>query len=154
MRSASWSSRPEGPAFAPGFLAIIAVFAEKQGFAAGFPQHAPIKGSHQGAQHAAPANPQEGSLALVAVPATVKFWRSVMARVCQVTGKRPMVGNNVSHANNKTKRRWLPNLQYRRFWVESENRWVRLRITNAALRLIDKVGIDKVVADLRARHAL
>ena len=77
-----------------------------------------------------------------------------MARVCQVTGKRPMVGNNVSHANNKTKRRWLPNLQYRRFWVESENRWVRLRITNAALRLIDKVGIDQIVADLRAKHAL
>ena len=72
-----------------------------------------------------------------------------MARVCQVTGKRPMVGNNVSHANNKTKRRWLPNLQYRRFWVESENRWVRLRITNAALRLIDKKGIDVVLADLR-----
>ncbi len=77
-----------------------------------------------------------------------------MARVCQVTGKRPMVGNNVSHANNKTKRRWLPNLHYRRFWVETENRWVRLRISNAALRLIDKVGIDKVVADLRAQHAL
>jgi large subunit ribosomal protein L28 len=62
-----------------------------------------------------------------------------------------MVGNNVSHANNKTKRRFLPNLQYRRFWVESENRWVRLRISNAALRLIDKLGIDKVVADLRAK---
>ena len=74
-----------------------------------------------------------------------------MARVCQVTGKRPMVGNNVSHANNKTKRRWLPNLQYRRFWVESENRWIRLRISNAALRLIDKKGIDVVLADLRAR---
>jgi large subunit ribosomal protein L28 len=74
-----------------------------------------------------------------------------MARVCQVTGKGPMVGNNVSHANNKTKRRFLPNLQYRRFWLESENRWVRLRISNAALRLIDKVGIDQVVADLRAR---
>ena len=74
-----------------------------------------------------------------------------MARVCQVTGKGPMVGHNVSHANNKTKRRWLPNLQYRRFWVESENRWVRLRITNAALRLIDKIGIDAVVADLRQR---
>jgi large subunit ribosomal protein L28 len=82
------------------------------------------------------------------------IWRSVMARVCQVTGKRPMVGNNVSHANNKTKRRFLPNLQYRRFWVESENRWVRLRISNAALRLIDKVGIDQVVADLRARGEL
>jgi large subunit ribosomal protein L28 len=74
-----------------------------------------------------------------------------MARVCQVTGKRPMVGNHVSHANNKTKRRFLPNLHYRRFWVESENRWVRLRISNAALRLIDKVGIEKVVADLRTR---
>ena len=77
-----------------------------------------------------------------------------MARVCQVTGKGPMVGNNVSHANNKTKRRLLPNLQYRRFWVESENRWVRLRISNAALRLIDKKGIDQVVSDLRARHEL
>jgi large subunit ribosomal protein L28 len=80
--------------------------------------------------------------------------RSVMARVCQVTGKRPMVGNNVSHANNKTKRRFLPNLQYRRFWLETENRWVRLRISNAALRLIDKVGIEQVVADLRAKGEL
>jgi large subunit ribosomal protein L28 len=77
-----------------------------------------------------------------------------MARKCEVTGKGPMVGNNVSHANNKTKRRFLPNLQYRRFWVESENRWVRLRITNAALRLIDKKGIDVVLADLRARSAV
>ena len=77
-----------------------------------------------------------------------------MSRVCELTGKGRQVGNNVSHANNKTKRRWLPNLQYRRFWVESENRWVRLRITNAALRLIDKVGIDQIVADLRAKHAL
>jgi large subunit ribosomal protein L28 len=74
-----------------------------------------------------------------------------MARVCQVTGKKPMVGNNVSHANNKTKRRFLPNLQSRRFWIESENRWVRMRVTNAALRLIDKVGIEAVLADLRAR---
>ena len=77
-----------------------------------------------------------------------------MARKCEVTGKGPMVGNNVSHANNKTKRRFLPNLQYRRFWLETENRWVRLRVTNAALRLIDKLGIDQVVADLRARGAL
>lgn len=77
-----------------------------------------------------------------------------MARVCQVTGKKPMVGNNVSHANNKTKRRFLPNLQSRRFWVESENRWVRLRVSNAALRLIDKNGIDAVLADLRASGAL
>ena len=74
-----------------------------------------------------------------------------MARVCQVTGKGPMVGNNVSHANNKTKRRFLPNLQSRRFWVESENRWVRLRVSANALRTIDKVGIDAVLADLRAR---
>ena len=74
-----------------------------------------------------------------------------MARVCQVTGKGPMAGNNVSHANNKTKRRFLPNLQYRRFWVESENRWVRLRISTNALRTIDKVGIDAVLADMRAR---
>ena len=74
-----------------------------------------------------------------------------MARVCQVTGKAPMVGNNVSHANNKTKRRFLPNLHYRRIWVESENRFVRLRISNAGLRLIDKNGIDSVLADLRAR---
>lgn len=73
-----------------------------------------------------------------------------MAKVCQVTGKKPMVGNNVSHANNKTKRRFLPNLQYRKFWVESENRWVRLRVTNAALRTIDKKGIDVVLAELRA----
>jgi len=74
-----------------------------------------------------------------------------MSRVCEVTGKGPMVGNNVSHANNKTKRRFLPNLQYRRFWVESENRRVRLRVSNAALRLIDKKGIEVVLADLRAR---
>ena len=74
-----------------------------------------------------------------------------MARVCQVTGKGPMVGNKVSHANNRTKRRFLPNLQYRRFWVESENRFVRLRVSNAGLRLIDKNGIDVVLVDLRAR---
>ncbi|QWT46391.1 50S ribosomal protein L28 [Azospira inquinata] len=74
-----------------------------------------------------------------------------MARVCQVTGKAPMVGNNVSHANRRTKRRFLPNLQYRRFWVESENRWVRLRVSNAGLRIIDKKGIDEVLVDLRAR---
>ena len=73
-----------------------------------------------------------------------------MARVCQVTGKKPMVGNNVSHANNKTKRRFLPNLQNRKFWVECENRWISMRITNAALRTIDKNGIDAVLADMRA----
>jgi large subunit ribosomal protein L28 len=73
-----------------------------------------------------------------------------MARVCQVTGKKPMVGNNVSHANNKTKRRFLPNLQERRLWVESENRYVRLRLTNAAMRTIDKKGIDVVLAEMRS----
>jgi large subunit ribosomal protein L28 len=73
-----------------------------------------------------------------------------MARVCQVTGKKPMVGNNVSHANNRTKRRFLPNLQNRKFWVESENRWVSMRITNNALRTIDKNGIDAVLAGMRA----
>jgi large subunit ribosomal protein L28 len=74
-----------------------------------------------------------------------------MARVCQVTGKKPQVGNNVSHANNRTKRRFLPNLQYRRFWVESEKRWISLRLTTAGLRTIDKKGIDVVLVDLRAR---
>ena len=74
-----------------------------------------------------------------------------MARVCQVTGKAPMVGNNVSHANNKTKRRFMPNLQRRRFWVESENRWVKMRLSSAGLRLIDKKGIDVVLAEMRAR---
>ena len=74
-----------------------------------------------------------------------------MARVCQITGKTPMVGNNVSHANNRTRRRFMPNLQERRFWVESENRWVRLRLTNAALRTIDKKGIDAVLSELRSR---
>ena len=74
-----------------------------------------------------------------------------MARVCQVTGKKPMRGNHVSHANNKTRRRFLPNLQSRRFWVESENRWVRLRVSQAGLRVIDKKGIDVVLSELRAR---
>jgi large subunit ribosomal protein L28 len=73
-----------------------------------------------------------------------------MARVCMVTGKKPMVGNNVSHAQNKTRRRFLPNLQNRKFWVESENRWVSMRISNNALRTIDKNGIDAVLADMRA----
>jgi len=74
-----------------------------------------------------------------------------MSRVCQVTGKKPMVGNNVSHANNKTKRRFLPNLHHRRFWVEGENRWVSLRVSQAGLRTIDKKGIEVVLADLRER---
>ena len=74
-----------------------------------------------------------------------------MARVCQVTGKGATTGNNVSHANNRTRRRWLPNLHERRFWVASENRWVKLRVSSKALRTIDKNGIDAVLSDLRAR---
>ncbi len=74
-----------------------------------------------------------------------------MSKVCQVTGKRPMAGNNVSHAHNKTRRRFLPNLHTRRFWVETEKRWVRLRVSRKGLRIIDKLGIDQVLADLRKR---
>ena len=74
-----------------------------------------------------------------------------MSRVCQVTGKRPMSGNNVSHAHNKTRRRFLPNLHTKRIWVESEQRFVRLRVSGKGLRIIDKLGIDKVLADMRAR---
>jgi len=74
-----------------------------------------------------------------------------MSRVCQVTGKRPTTGNNVSHANNKTRRRFLPNLHTHRFWLEGEKRFVRLRVSSAGMRMIDKVGIEKVVSDLRAR---
>ena len=74
-----------------------------------------------------------------------------MSRVCQVTGKKPMLGNNVSHANNKTRRRFLPNLHYRRIWVESENRWVSLRVSASGLRTIDRDGIDAVLKAMRAR---
>jgi len=74
-----------------------------------------------------------------------------MSKVCQVTGKRPMTGNNVSHANNKRRRRFMPNLHSHRFWVESENRWVRLRVSSSGMRLIDKLGIDTVLADIRRR---
>ncbi|MDH4555984.1 50S ribosomal protein L28 [Pseudomonas sp. BN417] len=74
-----------------------------------------------------------------------------MSRVCQVTGKGPVTGNNVSHANNKTRRRFLPNLQHHRFWVESEKRFVRLRVSAKGMRVIDKRGIDVVLSELRAR---
>ena len=74
-----------------------------------------------------------------------------MSRVCQVTGKRPMSGNNVSHAHNKTRRRFLPNLHDKRIWVESEQRYVKLRVSQKGLRIIDKQGIDKVLATIRAR---
>lgn len=74
-----------------------------------------------------------------------------MSRVCQVTGKRPLRGNRVSHSNVKTKRRFLPNLHNHRFWVASENRWVKLRVSTRGLRVIDKKGIDAVLGELRAR---
>ncbi len=74
-----------------------------------------------------------------------------MSRVCQVTGKRPTTGNNVSHANNKTRRRFLPNLHTHRFWLGSEKRFVKLRVSQKGLRIIDKLGIEQVVTDLRTR---
>lgn len=74
-----------------------------------------------------------------------------MSKICQVTGKTPMVGNNVSHANNKTRRRFEPNLHYRRFWLEKEGRWVRLRVSTKGLRTIDKLGIETVLDAIRAR---
>jgi large subunit ribosomal protein L28 len=74
-----------------------------------------------------------------------------MSRVCEITGKRPAVGNRVSHANNKKRRRFLPNLHTQRFWLETEKRWVSLRISAHGLRTIEKKGIDQVVADLRAQ---
>lgn len=74
-----------------------------------------------------------------------------MSRVCQVTGKRPIVGNNRSHANNATKRRFLPNLQTHRFWVEGEKRFVKLRVSTKGMRIIDKLGIEAVLTDIRAR---
>tara|TARA_Y100000588_G_C13815604_1_gene737062 strand:- start:324 stop:560 length:237 start_codon:yes stop_codon:yes gene_type:complete len=74
-----------------------------------------------------------------------------MAKVCQVTGKRPVTGNNVSHAHNKTRRRFEPNLHYHRFWVASENRFIKLRVSAKGMRIIDKLGIDKVLAGLRNR---
>ncbi len=74
-----------------------------------------------------------------------------MSRVCQVTGKKPMSGNNVSHAHNRTRRRFLPNLHTHRFWVESENRFVKLRVSSNGMRIIDKNGIDAVLVDIRKR---
>jgi len=74
-----------------------------------------------------------------------------MSKVCQVTGKRPQSGNNVSHAKNRTRRRFLPNLQNKRFWLESEQRWVRLRVSVNGMRIIDKHGIEKVLADIKAQ---
>lgn len=74
-----------------------------------------------------------------------------MSKVCQVTGKGPMTGNNVSHAKNHTRRRFLPNLQTHRFWVEAEKRFVKLRVSTKGMRIIDKKGIEQVLSDLRSR---
>jgi large subunit ribosomal protein L28 len=74
-----------------------------------------------------------------------------MSKICQVTGKRPISGNNVSHAKNRTKRRFNPNLHYHKFWVESENRWIRLRLSAKGMRIIDKKGIDAVLTEMRQR---
>lgn len=77
-----------------------------------------------------------------------------MAKKCPITGKGPLVGNNVSHANNKTKRRYLPNLQYKRFWLESQKRFVRIRVTTRGMRIIDKYGIEAVLNDIKLREQL
>ncbi len=77
-----------------------------------------------------------------------------MAKKCPITGKRPMTGNNVSHANNKTKRRYLPNLQYKRFWLDSEKRFIRIRVTTRGMRIIDKHGLEAVLKDMKLRDKL
>lgn len=77
-----------------------------------------------------------------------------MAKKCPITGKGPMVGNNVSHANNKTKRRYLPNLQYKRFWLDSEKRFVRIRVSTRGMRIIDKYGIEAVLNDMKLRDQI
>ena len=74
-----------------------------------------------------------------------------MSKVCQVTGKRPVAGNNVSHAKNRTRRRFLPNLHEHRFWVQSEDRYVKLKVSAKGMRIVDKLGIDRVLADIRGR---
>lgn len=80
-----------------------------------------------------------------------ELWSSTMSKVCQVTGKRPMSGNNVSHAHNKTRRRFLPNIQKHRYWVEEEKRFVSLKLSAKAMRWIDKLGIKAVLDKLRAQ---
>ena len=81
----------------------------------------------------------------------MKFRVIDMSRECQVTGKKPVSGNNLSHAHNKTRRRFLPNVHDHRFWLESENRFVKLRVSAKGMRIIDKKGIEQVVADIRAK---
>lgn len=80
---------------------------------------------------------------------TVKVYH--MSKVCQITGKRPMTGHTVSHANNKRRRRFMPNLHTHRFWLDSERRWVSLRVSTKGMRTIDKIGIEAVIADMRKR---
>ncbi len=82
------------------------------------------------------------------------FGENCMPRVCQVTGKRPMAGNNVSHANNKTKRRFIPNLQEHRFWLEGEKRFIRLRVSAKGMRTIDKLGIEKVLENIKINKGI
>ena len=77
-----------------------------------------------------------------------------MAKKCPITGKGPMVGNNVSHANNKTKRRYLPNLQYKRFWLESQKRFIRIRVSTRGMRIIDKYGIETVLSEMKLRDQI
>lgn len=77
-----------------------------------------------------------------------------MAKKCPITGAGPLVGNNVSHANNKTKRRYLPNLQYKRFWLESEKRFIRLRISTRGMRIIDKHGLEEVLKNIKLREQI
>jgi len=107
---------------------------------------------HQQSSLELPAQFFKGLEALLLSPVLpFLVWSNNMSRVCQVTGKRPVAGNNVSHAHNKTRRRFLPNLHTHRFWVESENRHVKLRVTANGMRIIDKKGIDTVLAEMRAR---
>jgi len=90
------------------------------------------------------------SLLGVAQSTNCKQEAAIMSKVCQVTGKRPMAGNNVSHAKNRTRRRFEPNLHTHRFWIESEKRFVKLRVSTKGMRIIDKNGIENVLASLRA----
>lgn len=90
-------------------------------------------------------------MAWVETGSTIYDGLKTMSKVCQVTGKRPASGNNVSHAMNKTRRRFLPNLHHHRFWVEGEQRFIKLRVSAKGMRIIDKLGIDQVVEDIRAR---
>ena len=107
-------------------------------------------GFHNGTKPPTSAKETRGSATKVDIELK-RLEKTFMSRVCQVTGKRPVTGNNRSHARNATKRRFLPNLQTHRFWVESEKRFVKLRLTAKGMRIIDKKGIDAVLVDIRAR---